>query len=60
MTYLKDAYPEITLEEEKQFLIDNCEKIRSNIRFYLDHLDDGTLWVYKTRVFDYKYRKVYK
>lgn len=54
MTFLKEAFPEMTSEEELQFFNDNCELVLRNVRFYLDHLDDGTLWVYRVSFLGYK------
>lgn len=62
MTFLREAYPEMSIEDEREFFNENCDLIIRNVRFYLDHLDDGTLWVYKTYFFNYEpeKHKVYK
>lgn len=48
---------EMTLEEEYSFYNDVLDRVISNPRFYLDHLDDGTLSVFKCSFIPYTYKK---
>lgn len=56
MTFLKEAL-QLDTAEERQFFIHNTDWIMNNMRFTLDHLDDGTLWVYRVSFEDYKKSK---
>ena len=53
MTFLKEKFPLMTSEEELEFFSANLEDVYRNVRFYLDHLDDGTLWVYRVSFVHY-------
>lgn len=57
MTFLKEEYPTMDGTEEREFYDENCEKIYRNTKFYLEHLDDGTLWVYRVSFLNYKKTK---
>lgn len=57
MTFLKEACTGMSSDEERLFFEETCERIIMNARFYLDHLDDGTFWVYRVSFEDYKKTK---
>lgn len=42
-------YTCMTPEEEEQYYIEILDRVIANPRFYLDHLDDGTLIVFRLR-----------
>ena len=54
MVFLREEYPEMSLEEEKVFYNDNLEYVITHVRYVLEHLDDGTFWVYKTNFENYE------
>jgi len=56
--YLKDLGME--LDEEKLFFDEVCNRIILNPRFYLEHLDNGGLWVFRVSFLDYKGKRKLK
>lgn len=42
-------YKSMTKEEEQEFYLETLNRVIANPRYYLDHLDDGTLEVYRLR-----------
>lgn len=49
----------MTLEEERQFYNEVLDRVIANPRYYLDHLEDDKLAVFKCSFIDY-YHKVKK
>jgi hypothetical protein len=52
--YLRKKYPDMSIEEEKSFYDEVLERVILNPRFYLDHLDNKGLWVFRVSFLDYK------
>lgn len=52
---------EMSLEEEYEFYNEVLDRVIKNPRFYLEHLDDGTLTTFKCSFINYhKKRRLYK
>lgn len=54
---LRKTYPEMTLEEEKEFYDEVLARVISNPRFYLDHLENKGLWVFRVSFLDYRSKR---
>jgi len=61
--WLKDTYPGITLEEEKECYQEMLNRVINNPRYYLDLIDESIgLWEFKVSFLSYsvKRRSLYK
>jgi len=56
--WLKDLYPGITLEEEKECYQEMLKRVINNPRYYLDLLDESIgLWEFKVSFLSYSVKK---
>jgi hypothetical protein len=55
---IRDVYLKKNLgmsdEEERDFYMEVLDRVIRNPRFYLDHLDNRGLWVFRVSFLDYK------
>jgi hypothetical protein len=61
---IRDVYLKKNLgmsdEEERDFYFEVLDRVIRNPRFYLDHLDNRGLWVFRVSFLDYKTKRKVK
>jgi len=61
---IRDVYLKKNLgmsdEEERDFYMEVLDRVIRNPRFYLDHLDNRGLWVFRVSFLDYKSKRKVK
>lgn len=55
--YLRKKFTDMTIEDEVEFYNEVLDRVISNPRFYLDHLDNRGLWVFRCSFLDYKTKR---
>lgn len=53
----RELTQDMTLEEQKLFYYETLDRVINNPRFYLDHLEDNVLVIYKCSFLDYSKKR---